>query len=122
MRYGFMYNLRHFILGQIRNLSMKWRRSYKSMNTGPCSMLNRFPTPIDVSKVGSTQATYHRIFLTVWKLPKQPEKSPSDAIGKPASMISTPISSKSSAISSFSVWLIVAPGLCSPSLKVVSNI
>lgn len=49
-------------------------------------------------------------------------KSPSDAIGNPASMISTPISSKSPAISSFSAWVIVAPGLCSPSRNVVSKI
>ena len=48
-------------------------------------------------------------------------KSPSDAIGKPASMMSTPISSSSSATSSFSSWVMVAPGHCSPSRKVVSK-
>ena len=48
-------------------------------------------------------------------------KSPSEAMGNPASMISTPISSSSSAISSFSSWVMVAPGDCSPSRKVVSK-
>jgi hypothetical protein len=49
-------------------------------------------------------------------------KSPSEAMGKPASMISTPISSRREAISSFSSWVMVAPGLCSPSRRVVSKI
>ena len=49
-------------------------------------------------------------------------KSPSDAMGKPASMMSTPISSSIAAISSFSAWDMVAPGDCSPSRRVVSKI
>ncbi len=48
-------------------------------------------------------------------------KSPCEAIGKPASMMSTPISSSSSATSSFSSWVMVAPGDCSPSRRVVSK-
>ena len=48
-------------------------------------------------------------------------KSPSEAIGKPASMMSTPMASSSSATSSFSSWVMVAPGHCSPSRNVVSN-
>src|SRR6185503_7466757 len=48
-------------------------------------------------------------------------KSPSDAMGKPASMMSTPMSSSSSATAIFSSWVIVAPGHCSPSRKVVSK-
>src|SRR4051794_36803907 len=55
------------------------------------------------------------ISLTAWK-------SPSEVIGKPASMTSTPMSSSISAMSSFSSKLMVAPGHCSPSRKVVSNI
>ena len=55
------------------------------------------------------------ISLTAWK-------SPSEVIGNPASITSTPISSSISAISSFSSKLMVAPGHCSPSRKVVSNI
>ena len=48
-------------------------------------------------------------------------KSPSEAMGKPASMMSTPISSRSWAISNFSSWDMVAPGDCSPSRRVVSK-
>ena len=48
-------------------------------------------------------------------------QSPLDAIGNPASMTSTPISSSSSAIRSFSSRFMDAPGDCSPSRKVVSN-
>src|SRR6185437_9276283 len=48
-------------------------------------------------------------------------KSPSEAIGKPASMMSTPIVSSSSATSIFSSCVMVAPGHCSPSRKVVSK-
>ena len=48
-------------------------------------------------------------------------KSPSEAIGKPASMMSTPMVSSSSATSIFSSWVIVAPGHCSPSRNVVSK-
>ena len=54
------------------------------------------------------------ISLTAWK-------SPSEVMGKPASMTSTPMSSSISATSSFSSKVMVAPGHCSPSRKVVSK-
>ena len=49
-------------------------------------------------------------------------KSPWEAIAKPASMTSTRIFSKILAIRTFSSLVIEAPGDCSPSLRVVSNI
>ena len=49
-------------------------------------------------------------------------KSPFEAMGKPASMMSTPMASSSSATSSFSSRVMVAPGHCSPSRRVVSKI
>ena len=48
-------------------------------------------------------------------------KSPGDAIGNPASIISTPSSSNTLAICIFSSKLIDAPGDCSPSRIVVSK-
>src|SRR6476659_3757188 len=48
-------------------------------------------------------------------------KSPGDAAGNPASMMSTPSRTMASAISSFSSTVIVAPGDCSPSRNVVSK-
>ena len=49
-------------------------------------------------------------------------KSPGEAIGKPASIISIPNSSNTREIEIFSSKLIEAPGDCSPSRMVVSNI
>ena len=49
-------------------------------------------------------------------------KSPGLAIGKPASITSTRIFSSALAIRTFSSLVMDAPGLCSPSRKVVSNI
>ena len=49
-------------------------------------------------------------------------KSPGDAIGKPASIMSTPNSSNTLAIWIYSSKLIDAPGECSPSRIVVSKI
>ncbi len=49
-------------------------------------------------------------------------RSSGDAAGNPASMISTPMRASERASSSFSAEVIVAPGDCSPSRKVVSKI
>ena len=49
-------------------------------------------------------------------------KSPTEAIGNPASMTSTPIAARARAISSFSPRFMLAPGDCSPSRRVVSKI
>ncbi len=66
----------------------------------------------------SPQITAFLASLAIWLTAS---KSPSEAIGKPASMMSTPISSSSAAICSFSSSVIVAPGDCSPSRSVVSK-
>ena len=49
-------------------------------------------------------------------------KSPGEAIGKPASMTSTPSRASWWAISSFSLVFSEMPGDCSPSRSVVSKI
>src|SRR5208283_4974944 len=49
-------------------------------------------------------------------------KSPGEAMGKPASIKSTPSFTSCRATCSFSSTFIEAPGDCSPSLSVVSNI
>lgn len=48
-------------------------------------------------------------------------KSPGELAAKPASITSTPIRSSNLAMRNLSWADIVAPGLCSPSLRVVSN-
>src|SRR3974390_742444 len=60
-------------------------------------------------------------FLERCAISRTAAKSPSEAIGKPASMKLAPMSSSSSATSSFSSCVMVAPGHCSPSRKVVSK-
>ncbi len=60
-------------------------------------------------------------FLARLAISRTLSKSPSLAIGKPASMMSTPMSSSSSATCSFSSNVIDAPGHCSPSRSVVSK-
>ena len=49
-------------------------------------------------------------------------KSPGDAAGKPASIISTFRSVRAREILSFSPSVMLQPGACSPSLSVVSKI
>ena len=60
-------------------------------------------------------------FFTRFAISRTASKSPLDAIGKPASMMSTPISSRTSEMRSFSSIFIDAPGDCSPSRRVVSK-
>ena len=54
--------------------------------------------------------------------PRTASKSPSEAIGKPASSTSTPSSASFAAIRSFSRTVMLQPGDCSPSRRVVSKI
>ncbi len=58
----------------------------------------------------------------VWAICLTDSKSPGEAIGKPASITSTPISASNWATSSFSARFMLAPGDCSPSRSVVSKI
>ena len=48
-------------------------------------------------------------------------KSPTDAIGNPASIMSTPSSASLCAMRSFSGMVMLQPGACSPSRSVVSK-
>ena len=59
--------------------------------------------------------------VTISEIWRTASKSPFDAMGKPASMTSTRISSRILASSSFSSRDMEAPGDCSPSRMVVSK-
>src|SRR5262245_50765083 len=61
-------------------------------------------------------------FRTSLEIRRTASKSPSDAIGNPASMTSTPNRSSWRAKRTFSGGFMLKPGACSPSLKVVSKI
>jgi len=54
-------------------------------------------------------------------MPRTAARSSGEAIGKPASITSTPSRASWRAMSSFSLLVSVAPGDCSPSRSVVSN-
>ncbi len=87
-----------------------------------------FAAPATASQARSISAAFARASAAIWQprisraICRTEAKSPSEATGKPASMISTPIFSSWRAIRSFSSGFMLAPGDCSPSLSVVSKI
>ena len=58
---------------------------------------------------------------SAWLTADTASKSPADAIGKPASMMSTPRSASLPAMRTFSLTVMLQPGDCSPSRSVVSK-
>ena len=86
----------------------------------PLGVDERFGRPVDVLVAGAGEAADDGCLMTL-PISSTDSKSPLEAIGKPASMTSTPISSRSSATCIFSGSVMEAPGDCSPSRKVVSK-
>src|SRR5271157_1719609 len=76
---------------------------------------------LSISRLFARQRPATWQFLIVFAIMETALKSSSDAMGKPASITSTPSFSNCFATRSFSCVFIVAPGDCSPSLNVVSN-
>ena len=74
----------------------------------------------DVGLAGAGQAADDRA-LDVLAMASTLSKSPTEAIGKPASITSTPSSASASAMRSFSRRFMEKPGDCSPSRSVVSK-
>ena len=84
-------------------------------------VLQGFPAAIDVGVVAAGEAADGRARESRAAMARTASKSPGEAIGKPASMMSTPRSRSARAISSFSARFMLAPGDCSPSRSVVSK-
>ena len=86
---------------------------------------NKITAPI-IASTSISVVTSSEFFYKVSKKDTPHEmsdgKSSGEAIGNPASMISTPSLANMRAISSFSSDVSVAPGDCSPSRRVVSKI
>jgi hypothetical protein len=101
-------------------LHMHRRSREERVNARPPRMLHGLGAAIDVLRARARQPAI-TAFLRAPAISETDSKSPCDAIGNPASMMSTPISSSSSATSSFSSKVMDAPGHCSPSRKVVSK-
>ena len=101
------------------------------MDARLCCSLDGFPGFVDIGFVGTRQPgndgdlgirlALRRIthFLAIRRTAS---RSSGEAAGNPASIISTPMRARDRATSSFSAEVIVAPGDCSPSRKVVSKI
>ena len=111
----------HFILREIGNGTVQRRGADEGMNARGIRVFHRVPAPVDVLEVGAGEAADRGILRLFGDLADGAEIA-LRGDGKPASMISTPISSSIDAISSFSAWVMVAPGDCSPSRSVVSKI
>ena len=62
---------------------------------GRLRVAHRLPAAVDVVEAGAGEAADHRVRATCWRSRLTASKSPSEAMGKPASMMSTPISSRS---------------------------
>ena len=88
---------------------------------GRARVLHGLAGAVDVGLAGARQPAHHRPLDPLGDLRHGLRSRRREAIGKPASMMSTPISSRKSATSSFSSKVMVAPGHCSPSRRVVSK-
>mmetsp|Transcript_13773 Transcript_13773/g.51560 ORF Transcript_13773/g.51560 Transcript_13773/m.51560 type:complete len:236 (-) Transcript_13773:332-1039(-) len=75
----------------------------------------------DSPQMTGTYPSGNGSFPTILAICRTASRSSGLAIGKPASMISTPSFARFRAMSSFSLEVRVAPGDCSPSRNVVSN-
>ena len=103
-----------------RDGSARWRR--RCGCAAALAPAHRLAGAGDVGGDGAREARDGRVLRRASAISATASKSPFEAIGKPASMMSTPIASSSSATSSFSSSVMVAPGHCSPSRRVVSKI
>ena len=80
-------------------------------------------SPAFLTSEGFARASEQTVELRITlEIAQMDSKSPGEAAAKPASITSTPRNSSCLAIRSLSCGLILAPGLCSPSRRVVSKI
>ncbi len=92
----------------------------KDVNPRVGGVLEGLPGAIDVGVVAAGQAADRRARMLA-AISRTASKSPGEAMGKPASMMSTLRSTSAWAISIFSAKFMLAPGDCSPSRSVVSK-
>ena len=92
----------------------------KTWIRAPFGMSQGLATPIDVGLAAAGQPADGRAADIAGDLADRLE-SPGEAIGKPASITSTPSSTRAWATSIFSARFMLAPGDCSPSRSVVSK-
>jgi hypothetical protein len=92
MGHGLVDALGHLIHVQIRDGAVQRRSADEGVDARRFRVLHRLPAAVDVLEVGAGQAADGGI-LRALAISETAAKSPSEAMGKPASMMSTPISS-----------------------------
>jgi hypothetical protein len=91
------------------------------MNPRAIRALEGLRSPLDIQSIGPRQSG-HTQRAEIAADCGDRRKVSSEAIGKPASTMSAPSSSSLAAIRNFSSTVMLHPGDCSPSLRVVSKI
>jgi hypothetical protein len=120
--YGLVSQLDNFGFGLAQFLlKMNAGSRDESVNTWFGGIFNGFPATVNIGFMRTRQSADTRTANILRDLFDGFEIS-SEAIGKPASITSTPRWANCRAMISFSATFSEAPGLCSPSLKVVSKI
>ncbi len=100
---------------------MDGTRGEEDVNPHVLRSLKSFPGPVDIFDAAAGQTTDRGLIAEcVGNLPHR-VKVPGEAIGNPASITSTPSSTRAFATSSFSGVVMLQPGDCSPSRRVVSK-
>jgi hypothetical protein len=120
MGHGVVDALGHLVHVQVGDGAVQRRGADEGVDARAAGMFHRLPAAVDVLEIRPGQAADRGVLRPFRNLADGGEIAV-EAMGKPASMMSTPISSRSWAISSFSSWVMVAPGDCSPSRSVVSK-
>ena len=101
-------------------LAMDGAGGQEDVDPRPLGRTHGFPSAVDVFVAAAGQPANRRPADRLGDLATA-SKSPGEAMGKPASITSTPNSTSAWAISIFSARFMLAPGDCSPSRSVVSK-
>ena len=103
-------------------LAMDGAGGQEDVDPRPLGVPDRLPGAVDVGVAAAGQAADDRAADRFGRSARTASKSPGEAMGKPASITSTPRSTRAWATSIFSARFMLAPGDCSPSRSVVSKI
>jgi hypothetical protein len=92
--HGLVDAVGHLVHVQVGDGAVQRRGADEGVDARAFRVAHRLPAAVDVLLVGARQATDRGVRLRL-AISETAAKSPSEAIGKPASMMSTPISSRS---------------------------
>ena len=122
MGHGVVDALGHLVHGQVRDRAVQRRGADEGVDARAVRVPHRLPAAVDVLEVGAGQAADHRVLGAFGDLADTASKSPSEAIGKPGlDDVDAHLVEQRGDLQLF-VRVMVAPGDCSPSRRVVSKI